>query len=72
MGSIASTCKAPRTGAEVKEWGIHFTTSKAIGIGARVRAARRDHTDPIEAVLDEARANEPTNHSSVGNFLNSR
>jgi uncharacterized protein len=55
MGSIASTCKAPRTGAEVKEWGIHFTTSKAIGIGARVRAARRDHTDPIEAVLDEAR-----------------
>ncbi len=25
MGSIASTCKAPRTGAEVKEWGIHFT-----------------------------------------------
>ena len=55
MGSIASTCKAPRTGAEVKEWGIHFTTSKAIGIGARVRAARRDHTDPIAAVLDEAR-----------------
>ena len=55
MGSIASTCKAPRTGAEVKEWGIHFTTSKAIGIGARVRTARRDHTDPIAAVLDEAR-----------------
>src|SRR6266566_2647147 len=23
MGSIASTCKAPRTGREVKEWGIH-------------------------------------------------
>src|SRR6202022_3692365 len=54
VGSIASTCKAPRTGAEVKEWGIHFTTSKAIGIGARVRAARRDHTDPIAAVLEEA------------------
>ena len=35
--------------------GIHCTTSKAIGIGARVRAARRDHTDPINAVLDEAR-----------------
>src|ERR1700761_5408681 len=42
MGSVASTCKAPRTGAEVKAWGIHFTTSKAIAIGARVRAARRD------------------------------
>ena len=54
MGSIASTCKAPRTGAEVKEWGIHFTTSKAIGIGRRVREANRRHEDPIAAVLDEA------------------
>src|SRR5260370_19220267 len=26
MGSIASTCKAPRTGAEIKARGIHFTT----------------------------------------------
>src|SRR5260370_12370196 len=34
MGSIASTCKAPRSGREVKEWGIHFTVSKAIGIGS--------------------------------------
>jgi hypothetical protein len=54
MGSIASTCKAPRSGAEVKEWGIHFTTSKAIGIGRRVRAAQRQHADPVAAVLDEA------------------
>jgi DUF917 family protein len=53
MGSIASTCKAPRTGREVKEWGIHFTTSKAIGIGRRVREANRRHEDPIAAVLDE-------------------
>jgi DUF917 family protein len=53
MGSIASTCKAPRTGAEVKKWGIHFTTSKAIGIGRRVREAQRRHEDPIAAVLDE-------------------
>src|SRR5438876_1009083 len=37
MGSIASTCKAPRTGREVKDWGIHFTVSKAIGIGRRLR-----------------------------------
>ena len=55
MGSIASTCKAPRTGAEIKEWGIHFTVSKAIGIGRRVRAAQRRHEDPIAAILDEAR-----------------
>jgi hypothetical protein len=54
MGSIASTCKAPRTGREVKEWGIHFTVSKAIGIGRRVREAQRRHEDPIAAILDEA------------------
>jgi uncharacterized protein len=55
MGSIASTCKAPRSGREVKDWGIHFTTSKAIGIGRRVREAQRRHEDPIAAVLDEGR-----------------
>jgi uncharacterized protein len=55
MGSIASTCKAPRTGREVKDWGIHDTISKAIGIGRRVREARRRHEDPVAAVLDEAR-----------------
>ena len=54
MGSIASTCKAPRTGAEVKQLGIHFNTSKEIGFGARVREAQRLHLDPIAAVLEEA------------------
>src|ERR671922_264578 len=51
LGSIASTCKAPRTGREVKDWGIHFTTSKAIRIGRAVRAAQARHLDPIEAIL---------------------
>jgi DUF917 family protein len=55
MGSIASTCKAPRTGREIKDWGIHFTVSKAIGIGRRVREAQRLHEDPIAAILDEAK-----------------
>jgi uncharacterized protein len=54
MGSIASTCKAPRTGREVKEWGIHFTVSKAISIGHRVREAQRRHEDAVAAILDEA------------------
>ncbi len=50
-GSIASTCKAPRTGAEVKRWCIHGTTTKAIEIGHAVREARRRHDDPIAAIL---------------------
>lgn len=51
VGSIAATCKAPRTGKEVKEWGIHDTTTKAIRIGKTVRRARDTHEDPVEALL---------------------
>jgi uncharacterized protein len=50
-GSIAATCKAPRTGREVKEWGIPLTTSKAIAIGHAVGRAQARHLDPIEAIL---------------------
>jgi DUF917 family protein len=50
-GSTASTCKAPRTGAEVKEWAIKGTTTKAIKIGHAVRDAQRQHTDPVDAIL---------------------
>ena len=55
MGSIASTCKAPRSGAEIKQWGIHFTMSKAIGIGRRVREAVRIHADPVGVIEIEGR-----------------
>lgn len=51
VGSIASTCKAPRSGREVKDWGIHYTTTKAIRIGEAVLRARKAHADPIAAVL---------------------
>jgi DUF917 family protein len=57
LGSIASTCKAPRTGREVKDWGIHFTVTKAIGIGRRVRQAQQQHEDPVDAILDEGHGN---------------
>src|ERR671935_1987202 len=52
VGSIASTCKAPRTGKEVKECGILYTTSKAIRIGETVQAARRAHRDPVAALVE--------------------
>jgi uncharacterized protein len=54
LGSIAATCKAPRTGREVKQWGIPGTVTKAIGIGRRVAEAQRRHQDPVAAILDEA------------------
>jgi DUF917 family protein len=50
-GSVAATCQPPRTGAEVKKWGIHGTTTKAIAIGQAVREAQRRHEDPIAAIL---------------------
>src|SRR5499427_8116105 len=52
VGSVAATCKAPRTGSEVKDCAILGSTSKAIGIGRAVEAARRAHRDPIDAVLE--------------------
>ena len=54
FGSIAATCKAPRTGAEVKRWGIPRTTTQAIGLGRAVIEANRRHADPIEAILETA------------------
>ena len=52
FGSIAATCKAPRTGAEVRKWGIPRTTSKAINLGRAVAEANRRHADPIAAILE--------------------
>lgn len=52
VDSIAATCKAPRTGREVKECGIFYTVSKAIRIGETVQAAQAAHRDPIQAVID--------------------
>ena len=52
VGSTAATCKAPRTGKEVKEWGIHYTVTKATELGRAVMEARARHDDPVQAVLD--------------------
>ena len=52
MGSRAFTCKAPRSGREVKKWGVLGTVSQAIRIGRTVHEARRAHVDPISAVVE--------------------
>lgn len=51
LGSVAATCKAPRTGAEVKAHAILHTTSRAIALGHEVRRARSAHEDPVAATL---------------------
>jgi uncharacterized protein len=55
VGSIASTCKAPRTGKEVKECGILYSTTKAIRLGQTVQDARRRHQDPVQALIEAER-----------------
>jgi DUF917 family protein len=52
VGSVAATCKAPRTGQEVKEWGILHTVTQAIRLGRTVLDARARKKDPVAAVLD--------------------
>jgi DUF917 family protein len=55
VGSLAATCKAPRTGAEVKEWGVLHTVTQAIELGEAVLAARRRKDDPVTAVVEHAK-----------------
>ena len=55
LGSSVANCKAPRTGAEVKQWGILHTTSQAIALGQAIQAAQREHRDPVQAVLEQER-----------------
>jgi hypothetical protein len=50
-GSVAATCQPPRSGAEVKQWAIHGTATKAMAIGRALREAQRSHEDPIAAIL---------------------
>jgi len=54
VGSVAATCKAPRTGREVKEWGILHTVTQAMGLGRAVLDARARKEDPVAAVLEHA------------------
>lgn len=53
VGSLASTCKAPRTGREVKEWGILHTVTQAIHLGRAVLDARARKADPVQTVLEQ-------------------
>jgi DUF917 family protein len=52
IGSVAATCKAPRSGREVKDCAILDTVTQAIDLGRAVMAARAAHRDPIDAVLE--------------------
>lgn len=54
VGSVAATCKAPRTGREVKEWGVLHTVTQAIELGRAVLDARAAKIDPVQAVVDHA------------------
>lgn len=51
VGSTAATCKAPRTGREVKDWGVLDSVTKATALGRCVIDARRRHADPVAAVI---------------------
>lgn len=54
VGSLAATCKAPRTGKEVKQWGVLHTVTQATRLGQVVLGARRRKEDPVAAVVEHA------------------
>lgn len=51
FGSMAATCKAPRTRAEVRRWGVPRTVTRAIRLGKAVIRARELHENPISSIL---------------------
>ena len=52
MGSVASACKAPRTGREIKQHGILYSTTKAIRIGRVICDARQRREDAVAALVE--------------------
>ena len=54
FGSVATTCQAPRTGAEVKQHAVLGSISRAIALGNEVHRARAAHEDPVAALLQAA------------------
>lgn len=52
MGSVAATCKCPRTGREVKDWAITGTVTAALAIGRTLDSAARAHDDPVRALVE--------------------
>jgi DUF917 family protein len=55
MGAVASACRAPRTGREIKDHAILRSTSKAIRIGRVVGEARRRREDAVAALVEAER-----------------
>tara|TARA_Y100001960_G_C14745029_1_gene865144 strand:- start:772 stop:1836 length:1065 start_codon:yes stop_codon:yes gene_type:complete len=51
VGSTATICMAPRTGAEIKNHAILYTTTQAIDLGHAVLEAKRQHLDPVAAII---------------------
>ena len=54
VGAFVTSCKAPRTGKEVKDHGLKYTMTKAIKIGNAVIDANKNNRDPIDAILQES------------------
>jgi hypothetical protein len=52
LGSVAATCKAPRSGLEAKTCTVLHTVTQALRLGRLVRAAREAHRDPVAAVIE--------------------
>ncbi|MFO1056514.1 MAG: DUF917 domain-containing protein [Dongiaceae bacterium] len=50
-GAMIANCKPPRTGRQIRDFAVLGSVSRAIRLGEAVRRARREHVDPIAALL---------------------
>ncbi len=51
LGGVASACRAPRLGGDVRRHGVQHSVSRAIALGRAVATARRRHDDPVAALV---------------------
>ncbi len=52
LGAVSATCKGPRTGREIKQHGVLYSTSRAIRIGRTVLEARSRRDDAVAALVE--------------------
>ncbi|MCA0304870.1 MAG: DUF917 domain-containing protein [Proteobacteria bacterium] len=51
LGGVASACRAPRLGGDIRRHGVPGSVSRALAIGRAVEVARRRRDDPVAALV---------------------
>ena len=65
MGGICQMACYPMTGKQIKETAIHNTIKLSFDIGEKIQDARKNKTDPTDAVIEFMKHSKPTRFGKV-------